>query len=188
MMMSRSLIALALIGGFALPAAAMDSEQIAERLSAQLEMKSKKMEPASAKTEDGEEAAEAMAEGPTNESGYAEIPFEARIDLLGLKFNRANTSVAKASHSTVDALCDAMKSMETLPSIHLIGHTDKSGSEEVNMRVSNKRAEAVRKYIVDECGIPNGLMLTSGEGETYAPQSTPSNEPMDRRVEVQVIG
>ena len=179
------ILAAALAGSFALPASAMGEEDLRSRMEAQMKMKT--MQAASVKTrEDGTEEVEYDPE--VTESGYRAMPAEASIDLVGLTFERNNTKVAKGSAGQIDALCAAMKSMDSLPSIQLIGHTDKSGGEDVNLRVSAKRANAVRAYMDENCGIPAGMILTIGEGEAHAPESTPSNNPADRRVEVQVIG
>ena len=181
----KTILTATIAAGLALPAHAMGEEDIRARMEQQLEMK--KMMAASVKTrEDGTEEVE--YDPAITETGYRPVPAEARIDLTGLTFEANNTRVAKSAAGTVDALCAAMKSMDALPSIQLIGHTDKSGSEEVNLRVSAKRAKAVQAYMDENCGIPAGIMLTSGEGEAHAPESTPANNPADRRVEVQIIG
>lgn len=176
---SYNILSLILACGVAAPAYAgsMSMEDIKSRLEAQLD--TKKIEPASVRTdEDGK---------PLSESGYMAMPSNARV-LLDVQFKVGSAKITKAGGKQVEALCDAMRGMENMPSIHLIGHTDRSGDADKNLAVSQRRADAVKSYIAEKCEIPSGLMLSSGEGEAFAPQDGPANNADDRRIEVQMIG
>lgn len=155
----------------------MSMEDIKTRLEAQKE--AKKIEPASIGTDDDGNA--------LSTSGYMAMPGNARI-MLDVQFKVGSAKITKEGGKQVNALCEAMKGMDSLPSIHLIGHTDRSGDADKNLTVSQNRAAAVRSYIGENCGIPDGLILTSGEGEAFAPQDGPANNADDRRIEVQLIG
>jgi outer membrane protein OmpA-like peptidoglycan-associated protein len=50
--------------------------------------------------------------------------------------------------------------------LELAGHTDKSGSDNYNMMLGMKRAESVKKYMVDQFGIALYRMFTVTHGET----------------------
>jgi outer membrane protein OmpA-like peptidoglycan-associated protein len=73
------------------------------------------------------------------------------------------------------------------PEIHVIGHTDRVGSVESNDMLSLKRAEAVRKMLVD-AGIRADAIEASGRGERelLVPTADEVIEPGNRRVEINV--
>ncbi|MBX3641047.1 MAG: OmpA family protein [Nitrosomonas sp.] len=77
------------------------------------------------------------------------------------------------------------------------GHADRIGSPEYNQRLSLRRAESVKAYLVSR-GIPESRIFTEGKGETQPVTGTMCDgksgqalraclEP-DRRVEVEVSG
>jgi OOP family OmpA-OmpF porin len=108
--------------------------------------------------------------------------------MLDVQFKVGSAKVTPKGGKQITALCDAMRAMENMPSLQLIGHTDRSGKAEKNLEVSQNRAAAVKNYIVAECELPGGLVLTSGEGEAFAPTTGKANNADDRRIEVQLIG
>ncbi len=69
------------------------------------------------------------------------------------------------------------------------GHTDSVGSEEFNQRLSEKRAEAVRDYLVQQ-GLNADSLRARGFGETMplVSNDTPSGRQQNRRVEIIVSG
>lgn len=165
--------------GLAAPAfaASMSMEDIKMRLESQ--GNAKKIEPASVRTDENDE--------PLSMSGYMAVPSHARI-MLDVQFKVGSSTVTKSGGKQIKALCDAMSAMPNMPSLELIGHTDRSGRAEKNLEVSQNRAAAVKSYIVSECELPGGLILTSGEGEAFAPTTGKANNADDRRIEVQLIG
>jgi outer membrane protein OmpA-like peptidoglycan-associated protein len=50
--------------------------------------------------------------------------------------------------------------------ISIIGYTDRVGSDAANMRLSLRRARAVRKFLVD-AGVPASVIAIEGHGEGY---------------------
>jgi len=49
--------------------------------------------------------------------------------------------------------------------IHVVGYTDSRGSDKANQKLSEKRAESVRKYIEGEVSIPADKITSEGKGE-----------------------
>jgi len=68
----------------------------------------------------------------------------------------------------------------------LAGHTDSRGSEAYNKALSNRRAAAVKKYLVEEFGIGAHLLYPRGYGESQpvASNDTDEGRQSNRRVEV----
>jgi len=73
--------------------------------------------------------------------------------------------------------------------VELSGHTDNTGSEVLNNRLSQKRAEAVVEYLIDK-GIDKKKLTAKGYGSSMP---TSSNETLEgrqdnRRTEFEIIG
>jgi outer membrane protein OmpA-like peptidoglycan-associated protein len=65
------------------------------------------------------------------------------------------------------------------------GHTDSVGSPEYNQRLSERRAEAVRQYLITQHGIDGNRLVARGYGKTQLLlPSDPANE-LNRRVQFQ---
>jgi len=73
-------------------------------------------------------------------------------------------------------------------SITVYGHTDDVGSEAYNHELSERRARAVRDYLV-EAGIGREIIATKGFGKTkpFVAGTTPDARSKNRRVEVEIV-
>jgi outer membrane protein OmpA-like peptidoglycan-associated protein len=69
------------------------------------------------------------------------------------------------------------------------GHTDSTGTDEVNQKLSEQRASAVRSYLMEQ-GLPGENLTATGLGKTMpvADNSTPAGRQKNRRVEIIVSG
>jgi outer membrane protein OmpA-like peptidoglycan-associated protein len=74
---------------------------------------------------------------------------------------------------------------ETKSPLIVVGHTDSTGSDETNQRLSEQRAKAVRQYLVSQ-GIEDGRIRAEGMGESQpiADNTTPEGRANNRRVEI----
>lgn len=97
----------------------------------------------------------------------------------------------------LDQLADQAKSLK-LEVILAVGHTDRIGSDSYNQALSERRADAVKAYLVSR-GIEANRVYTEGKGETQPVTGTQCDNVRgrtalisclqpDRRVEVEVIG
>ena len=79
--------------------------------------------------------------------------------------------------------------------VKLEGHTDSKGTEEYNQKLSERRAEAVRQYLVTEGAVEKTMISATGHGELrpIAPNKTkegkdsPEGRADNRRVEILII-
>ena len=69
----------------------------------------------------------------------------------------------------------------------IAAYTDAVGSDEDNLSLSDRRAEAVAQSLSEEFGIPAENLVTQGYGEQHLKIETPGPEARNRRVEVQRI-
>jgi outer membrane protein OmpA-like peptidoglycan-associated protein len=67
----------------------------------------------------------------------------------------------------------------------IIGHTDSDGAAAHNMELSEKRAEAVKNYLMTHFSIDGARLQSDGKGATQpvAPNTTPAGKAKNRRVE-----
>jgi outer membrane protein OmpA-like peptidoglycan-associated protein len=73
--------------------------------------------------------------------------------------------------------------------LEIEGHTDSTGSDELNQRLSEQRASSVRSYLVDQ-GLSPDSITSRGFGKTMpvADNSTAAGRQQNRRVEIIVSG
>jgi outer membrane protein OmpA-like peptidoglycan-associated protein len=73
--------------------------------------------------------------------------------------------------------------------IQIAGHTDSTGTEEYNMQLSQRRADAVKNALVGK-GVDPGRMTTIGYGESkpVASNANEAGRQQNRRVEIRIIG
>jgi outer membrane protein OmpA-like peptidoglycan-associated protein len=72
--------------------------------------------------------------------------------------------------------------------IEMSAHTDSYGSDEYNFKLSDNRARSVMEYILSK-GIAGNRVISHGYGETVpvAPNDTPENRQLNRRVEFKIL-
>jgi OOP family OmpA-OmpF porin len=70
-----------------------------------------------------------------------------------------------------------------------VGHTDSVGTDAYNQRLSVRRADAVKDYLVSK-GVEKNRVYTEGKGEKQpiADNKTAEGRAKNRRVEIEVVG
>ena len=88
----------------------------------------------------------------------------------------------------LDELVGKLKAVN-LEVIIAIGHTDTIGTKEYNQKLSVRRAEAVKAYLVSK-GIEPNRIYTEGKGlkQPIADNRTAEGRAKNRRVEIEVVG
>ena len=98
-------------------------------------------------------------------------------------------SVLKAEgKAKLDDLVGKVKGIN-LEVIIAVGHTDSVGSDAYNQKLSVKRSDAVKAYLVSK-GMEKNRVYTEGKGEKQpvADNKTPEGRAKNRRVEIEVVG
>ena len=109
-----------------------------------------------------------------------------KVDLVNIEavtFEFNSIKVTKTSQEVIEHVVEAMKKNSDLV-LEVRGFTDNTGSDSVNIRMSKKRALAVKQMLVDQ-GIAPTRMITSAMGHRnpVATNSTPEGRALNRRVE-----
>ena len=114
-------------------------------------------------------------------------------------FDFAKDSVKPAGKQALDNFAAELKGTR-FEVISVTGYSDRIGSHEYNMKLSTRRAEAVKSYLVETLGIPAEKVTAQGldgsnpvtkpdecPGTKRSPELIACLQP-DRRVEVEVVG
>jgi len=99
------------------------------------------------------------------------------------------TNKAELNFSSRTALSKFAKTLMDYPdtNVMIYGHTDITGSDAINQPLSENRANAVKKYLVDE-GVNGARITTQGMG-SYSPvasNDTEAGRQQNRRVEIAI--
>ncbi|MFZ6750159.1 outer membrane protein OmpA [Undibacterium sp. Ren11W] len=91
--------------------------------------------------------------------------------------------------SKLDDMASKLKGIN-LEVVIAVGHTDSVGSDAYNQKLSIKRAEAVKAYLVSNGGIEASRVYTEGKGkkQPVADNKTADGRTKNRRVEIEVVG
>ncbi|MGB0935833.1 MAG: OmpA family protein [Colwellia sp.] len=115
-----------------------------------------------------------------------QTPYIAHVNLDSVKTELFALNSNKVINTAV--LDELIKQLKTLDYryITLIGHTDKTGSDSVNKKLSLERAKAVEAYLIKNGGVdPNSISsLGLGTSQPVAENSTEQGRALNRRVEV----
>jgi len=108
------------------------------------------------------------------------------VNLPEVTFAVDSTTISPEMRGVLD---DVAQSMITYPDslIDVMGHTDSTGSEQYNLDLSRRRADAVANYLVSR-GVSRARVEMIGYGEQYpvADNSTPEGRAQNRRVEIRI--
>jgi outer membrane protein OmpA-like peptidoglycan-associated protein len=102
-------------------------------------------------------------------------------------FASGKSDLLPTARKRLDEAIDPLKN-DPRP-IVILGHTDSKGSEDLNMQLSHKRAEAVRNYLIQH-GIEESRLTAEGMGEAQpiADNKTAEGRANNRRVEIILQG
>ena len=72
------------------------------------------------------------------------------------------------------------------PGVTVEGHTDSTGGSALNERLSQERAEVVRRFLVDNEVVPPHRVMAIGRGAEapLAPNDTPEGRRLNRRIDI----
>lgn len=111
-----------------------------------------------------------------------------RVRELGsIYFEYDSASIRSDARTSLKANAQAITGRSEWKTITLEGHTDERGSEEYNLALGERRANAAMQYLVD-LGVPTGRMITVsfGEGSPAVQGNDESAWRWNRRVDFKV--
>jgi outer membrane protein OmpA-like peptidoglycan-associated protein len=107
-----------------------------------------------------------------------------RID-LEIKFEYNSASVSRGATADMDNLGKALSDPALAGSTFVLaGHTDGVGGDEYNQELSNRRADAVKSFLVQKFKLAPDHLVTAGFGKTRLKNADNPKAAENRRVEV----
>lgn len=106
-----------------------------------------------------------------------------KAQLRGLGFDREGSVVRDEDAVILDVVAEVIRESCAGKVVVIEGHTDVSGLPEYNQRLSERRAESVKQYLVEH-GVPADQLRVEGFGESRPLTTDPSPEAqaLNRRV------
>ena len=136
---------------------------------------------------EAERAAREAEEARKRLQKFADVKEDERGTIItlagGIPFKTGKADLQPVAIDRLKVVAEALKG--TQRTILIEGHTDSTGKPETNMKLSQARADTVRKYLIDG-GIPADQIRTVGIGQDrpVADNKTSAGRAKNRRVEV----
>jgi OmpA-OmpF porin, OOP family len=107
------------------------------------------------------------------------------LRLKGIQFPNNKVEIPSTSYATLKKVQESIESFNS-PKVRIEGHTDAVGSREKNLPLSQKRAEAVKKYMTANLDLKNVDLETEGFGSSkpISSNKTPEGRAQNRRIDI----
>jgi outer membrane protein OmpA-like peptidoglycan-associated protein len=104
---------------------------------------------------------------------------------LEITFDYNSANISTKARPAVQALGKALSSESLKGSTFVVaGHTDAAGGDAYNQDLSERRADSIKRYLVDKFGIAGSDLVTVGYGKTKPKDPAHPMDPSNRRVQV----
>lgn len=123
---------------------------------------------------------------PIPQVGFGNLPAEEQVN-INISFDFDSAALREDQKPKLTTLCSVMGKID-VNVFRILGHTDASGSEAYNERLSKLRAEEVKRFLVSDCGIAPERLEAVGVGERAPILPDDPTADANRRVEFQVLG
>jgi outer membrane protein OmpA-like peptidoglycan-associated protein len=103
---------------------------------------------------------------------------------LNVRFDTDKAIVKKEYHKDIQTIASLLKLNPDL-AVTIEGHTDNVGNDDYNQKLSEKRANSIRQYLIDNFGIKGSRLTAIGYGESkpIASNDTEEGRQINRRVQ-----
>jgi OmpA-OmpF porin, OOP family len=110
-----------------------------------------------------------------------------KVEMNNIFFEFGKATLKPESYPELNRIAEFFKTNKKVIS-EISGHTDNVGSDEVNNKLSQERADVVRNYLLTQ-GVPAERITAKGYGKTRpkVDNNTPENQAINRRVEFEIL-
>lgn len=105
---------------------------------------------------------------------------------VNIRFGFDSAALTPDQKPLLTQLCSVMRKSD-IGLFQIVGHTDASGTDAYNQRLSQLRAQEVERFFVSDCGIDAGRLKAVGMGEKFLANGKDPKGPENRRVEFQAL-
>ena len=104
---------------------------------------------------------------------------------LEITFDYNSANISAKSLPSVQALGRALTNPDLKGSTFIVaGHTDAAGTDSYNQDLSERRADSIKRYLVDKFGIAGADLVTVGYGKSKLKDASQPLAEVNRRVQV----
>lgn len=104
---------------------------------------------------------------------------------MEITFDYNSANISAAAQPTIQALGRALSNPDLKGSTFVVaGHTDAAGGEAYNQGLSERRADSVKRYLVEKFGLAGADLVTVGYGESRLKDAAHPLDAANRRVQV----
>lgn len=104
---------------------------------------------------------------------------------LEINFEYNSATISSKATPQVTALGQALSSAELKGNTFVVaGHTDAQGGDSFNQGLSERRAEAVKRFLMEKYRLDAGSLVSAGYGKTKLKNASNPNAGENRRVQV----
>jgi outer membrane protein OmpA-like peptidoglycan-associated protein len=109
---------------------------------------------------------------------------EGKLVTYGIYFDVNKDVVKPESYGTLKEIATILNEVPDVK-VKITGFTDSDGADAANLDLSKRRAASVKNELVKSFGVNGDRLVTDGlgEGQPVAPNDTPANKALNRRVE-----
>jgi OOP family OmpA-OmpF porin len=109
---------------------------------------------------------------------------EGKLVTYGIYFDVNKDVVKPESYGTLKEIATILNEVPDVK-VKIVGHTDSDGADAANLDLSKRRAASVKNELVKSFNVNGDRLVTDGLGESQpvAPNDTPANKALNRRVE-----
>jgi OOP family OmpA-OmpF porin len=119
--------------------------------------------------------------GPT----HWQLPSDVQVNVK-VTFAFDSSAIAESEKSKLRQICGVLDSAG-VGTLRIVGHTDASGPWSYNLKLSELRAEEVKRFFESDCGVAADRLQAIGVGEQFPFDNRNPGAALNRRVEFQAI-
>jgi outer membrane protein OmpA-like peptidoglycan-associated protein len=113
-----------------------------------------------------------------------------KIEILDkIYFDTGKATIQKRSFGLLEQIAQTLRIHPEIKKVRIEGHTDSQGSDAFNLKLSQERADSVRKHLIETGKLEDGRLEAKGFGEErpVASNNTARGREQNRRVEFVIL-
>ena len=118
---------------------------------------------------------------------FETTPISSRIQFSNMEFDNGKADIKPEMYADLDKIVNFLMDNPTIQ-LHIEGHTDSDGNPELNRKLSQNRADAIRMYLIDFGKIDASRVQAIGYGSSkpIVEEKNAADKKLNRRVEFKI--
>ena len=118
---------------------------------------------------------------------FETMPISSRIQFSNMEFDNGKSEIKAEMYADLDKISNFLMDNPSIQ-LHIEGHTDSDGNPELNRKLSQSRADAIRTYLIDFGSVaPERVQATGyGSSKPIVDEQTAADKKLNRRVEFRI--